>query len=177
MRIEAAIDRAAMVVPDKVALRYGDRAWTYAELRAERDRRAGVLVEAGLAIGERLVVSERVTDEPVITYLACARAGGIYAGLSALLTEPELAALTARIAPRFALTTIGTPHPGLPAPQTLPLALPGSPPPSALREAARRTAAGGEDDPCEIRATSGTTGQRPKLILSAQRTNSWRCSA
>lgn len=177
MRVEETIDRAASVVPGKIALRYGARAWTYAELRAERDRRAGVLVEAGLRAGDRLVVAERVTDEQVITYLACARAGGVYVGLSALLTDTELAALTGRLAPRFALTTNGLPHPGLPAAGMLPLPLPGEPAAAALVEAARRSAAGTTDDPCEIRTTSGTTGQRPKLILNAHRTIGWRCSA
>jgi acyl-coenzyme A synthetase/AMP-(fatty) acid ligase len=176
MRVEHAIDRAASLVPDNVALRYGDRTWTFAELRAERDRRAGVLVEAGLRVGDRLVAAERVSDEQVITFLACARAGGIFAGFSALLTAPELAALTARLTPRIACTTTGQPLPGLCAQQTLPIDLPGTPSAAALCEAARRSSAVDEEAPCDIRITSGTTGQRPRLILHPHRTHVGRFS-
>ncbi|MFN8540495.1 MAG: hypothetical protein U0232_23830 [Thermomicrobiales bacterium] len=34
--------------PERVALVYEARRWTYGALRAERDRRAGVLVELGM---------------------------------------------------------------------------------------------------------------------------------
>lgn len=176
MRIQDTIERAALLVPEKVALRHGDRAWTYRQLRAERDRRAGVLIEAGLGVDERLTVAERVSDEHVLDYLACMRVGAVYCGLSALLTPPELGALTARIAPRLAVTTSGCPQPGVSAPATLPLSLPGMPGAVALDEAARRSAAVGADDPCDIRPTSGTVGSRPKLVVTAHRTHAGRCS-
>lgn len=177
MRVDEAIERAATIVPEKVALRHGDRSWTYRQLRDERDRRAGVLIEAGLSVGDRLVVAERVSDEQVLDYLACVRAGGVFAGLSALLTPTELGELTKRIAPSLACATSGLAQPGLPVPRTLPLSLPGKPGAAALREAARRAAAGGTEDPCEIRSTSGTVGARPKLVVTAHRTHGSRCSA
>lgn len=176
MRIQDTIERAALLVPEKVALRHGDRAWTYRQLRAERDRRAGVLIEAGLGVGERLAVAERVSDEQVLDYLACMRVGVVFCGLSALLTPPELGPLTERIAPRLACTTSGLPQPGLLAPATLPLSLPGTPGGEALGEAARRSAAVGDADPCDIRPTSGTVGSRPKLVVTAHRTQGGRCS-
>ncbi|HEY8598875.1 MAG TPA: AMP-binding protein [Thermomicrobiales bacterium] len=176
MRVQDTIERAVRLVPEKVALCHGDHTWTYRQLRDESERRAGVLIEAGLGVGDRLVVAERVGGEQVLDYLACMRVGVIFCGLSALLTPPELAALTTRLAPRLACTTSGLPHPGLPAPLTLPLSLPGTPTAAALREAARRSAAVGADDPCDIRPTSGTVGGRPKLVVIAHRTHAGRCS-
>jgi acyl-coenzyme A synthetase/AMP-(fatty) acid ligase len=176
MQIQDAIARAALMVPEKVALRQGDRAWTYRQLRAERDRRAGVLIEAGLGVGERLAVAERVRDEHVLNYLACMRAGAVYCALPALLTPPELAVLTARLAPRLACTMSGCPQPGVAALVTLLLALPGTPGAAALAEAARRAGAIGADDPCDIRPTSGTIGSRPKLVVTPHRTHAGRCS-
>ena len=176
MRIQDTIERAALLFPEKVALRHGDRAWTYSQLRAERDRRAGVLIEAGLGVGERLTVAERVSDEQVLDYLACMRIGAVYCPLPALLTPPELVALTARLAPRLACTTSGMPQLGVSAPATLPLALPGTPGAAALDAAARRSVAVGPDDPCDIRPTSGTIGSRPKLVVTAHRTHAGRCS-
>lgn len=175
MRIEETIDVAAARTPEAVALRCGNRSWTYGALRAERDRRAGILIAAGLRVGERVVTAERVTDDYVITILACGRAGLVVAGLSSLLTATELVELTARIAPCLALTHSGAAHPGLSAPRTLPLALPGTPSAAAVAAGAARSAAGSADDPALIRATSSTTGARPKLVLRPHRTATWIC--
>jgi acyl-coenzyme A synthetase/AMP-(fatty) acid ligase len=175
LRVEHTLDAAAAAQPHQVALVCGARRWTYGELRAERDRRAGVLVEAGLRVGDRLVTAERVSDEYVVTLFACAQAGVTHAGLSPLLTSGEQAALTARLAPRLALTATGAPHPGLPGAPNLPLALPGTPGAAAIAEAARRSAAGTADDPVMIRHSSGTTGQAPKLVLRPHRQLTCMC--
>jgi acyl-coenzyme A synthetase/AMP-(fatty) acid ligase len=177
LRVDQVIDAATAATPDKVALVCGARRWTYGELAAERDRRAGVLVEAGLGAGDRLLLTERTSDDYIITLLACARAGGILAMLSPLLAEPELVALAGRLAPRVACTATGLPHPALAAVTTLPLALPGVPAAAALREAARRAATGTADAPCVIRGTSGSTGGRAKLVLRPHRQITWRCGA
>jgi long-chain acyl-CoA synthetase len=175
LRAEQVIDAAAASHPERIALIHGVRHWTYGELRAERDRRAGVLVEAGLRVGDRLVTAERVSDDFVLALLACARAGGVHVALSPLLTAGEQAALTTRINPRFALTATGAPRPGLPLGTPLPLALPGDPSPAAVAEAGRRSAAGTDEDPVMMRHTSGTTGQLPKLVLRPHRQITWTC--
>jgi acyl-CoA synthetase (AMP-forming)/AMP-acid ligase II len=174
LRVEQVIDAAAAATPDKVALVCGARRWTYREVRAERDRRAGVLVEAGLRVGERVVTAERVADEHVLAFLACARAGGVLACLSPLLTAGEQAPLAARLGPALALTATGEPHPGLPLGTPLPIALPGEPSAAAVAEAGRRSAAGTAEDAVSIRHTSGT-GQFPKLVLRGHRQLTWLC--
>ncbi|HEY8596838.1 MAG TPA: AMP-binding protein, partial [Thermomicrobiales bacterium] len=168
LRIDATIDRAAAERPDNVALIFGDKRWTYAQLRAERDRRAGVLIEAGLRPGDRVVVASAPTDEMTISFLACARAAVPCVILSPLLTGPELTALAASATPALALTPDGAPHPALGVPRALPMALPGDPGDAALTEAAHR-AAGGSDEPALLRTTSGTTGGLPKLVVSPHR--------
>ncbi len=176
LRIDATIDRAAAERPGNVALIFGDKRWTYAQLRAERDRRAGVLVEAGLRPGDRVVVASAPTDEMAISFLACARAAVPLLILSPLLTEPELATLAGSAAPILALTPDGAPHPALGTPRTLPIALPGEPGATALAEAARR-ATGSSDEPALLRGTSGTTGGMPKLVVSPHRQFTSRLAA
>jgi long-chain acyl-CoA synthetase len=176
LRIDATIDRAATERPDKVALIFDDKRWTYAQLRAERDRRAGVLVEAGLQPGGRVIVASAPTDEMVISFLACARAAVPMLFLSPLLTGAELTALATSVTPALALTPDGTPTAALGAPHTLPMALPGEPSATALTEAARR-ATGGSDEPALLRGTSGTTGGMPKLVISPHRQFTSRLTA
>ena len=173
MRIEETIDAAATSTPEKIALSFGHRHWTYRQLREERDRRAGVLIEAGLGVGDRVICAERVSDDYIITVLACCRAGLVFAGLSSLLTTTELEALAARIAPHLALTQAGATADCLPAPCTLPLALPGTPSSDAVAVGAARSAAGNADDPALIRPTSSTTTARPKLVLRPHRSATW----
>lgn len=175
MRIETTIDAPAAAFPDRVALRYGECSWTFREIQAERDRRAGILVEAGLGVGDRVLVAERITADYPLTYLACSQAGLVLASLSPLLAEPEIAALAERITPRLVFTPTGAPHPALPFVPTLALSLPGTPGAAAVEEAYRRSAAGAVTDPSIIRATSGSTGARPKLIVRAHQSITWRC--
>lgn len=58
VRIEALVDEAAARFPHRTALVYGERQWTYAELHAEMDRRAALLIEAELRPGDRSARSE-----------------------------------------------------------------------------------------------------------------------
>jgi long-chain acyl-CoA synthetase len=175
-RAEALIDWGAAARPDHVAIRHGARAWTYAELRRERDRRAGLLVEAGLRAGHIVVTTEPITDELTITFFACAQAGVVFFHLSQQLAPAEHVALAAQASPTLAFTAGGSPGTSPLAPRSLPIALPGSPSAEAVAEAARRSAAGTAADPAAIRSTSGTTGQRPKLVVRPHALLTWQCA-
>ena len=175
-RAERLIDWVAETRPDHIALRHSDRTWTYAAMRRERDRRAGLLVEAGLRVGDIVVTNEPIGDEFVLTFFGCAQAGLVLFHLSQQLVPAEHVALAAQAKPTLALTAAGGPDVSDLAPRTLPIDLPGSPGVAAVAEAARRSAAGTIADPVAIRSTSGTTGARPKLVVRPHALLTWQCA-
>jgi acyl-CoA synthetase (AMP-forming)/AMP-acid ligase II len=174
IRVDATIDRAAARNPDRAALVYESRRWTYGELRAERDRRAGVLVELGLRPGASVATDDLVTDEMVITWLACARAGMALLILSPLLADRERDGLVARARPALALLSTTPGREPLSASIVAPLGLPGEPGEVALATAAARAAADAGDRPVLLRGTTGTTGGLPKLVVAPHRQCTWR---
>jgi acyl-CoA synthetase (AMP-forming)/AMP-acid ligase II len=176
-RVDATIDAAAAAYPERIALVYESRRWTYGELRAERDRRAGVLVELGLRQGQIAATDDLVTDEMVITWLACARAGVPLLVLSPLLAEGERAALVARARPELALLATEPGREPLAAPLVAPLALPGEPGQEALDVATGRASEEAGERPVLLRGTSGTTGGLPKLVVAPHRQPTWRIEA
>lgn len=174
LRVDAAIDAAARERPERVALVYEERRWTYGELRAERDRRAGVLVELGMRPGDIAATDDLVTDEMVITWLACARAGMALLVLSPLLADGERRALVERARPALALLSTAPGREPLAAPTVAPMDLPGAPGQGALDVAAERAAEEMADRPALLRGTTGTTGGLPKLVVAPHRQSTWR---
>ncbi|MBX5465287.1 MAG: acyl-CoA synthetase [Clostridia bacterium] len=85
-----ALRRSARRFPEKEALRFGGRSWSYAELDAAVDRLAGYLRGRGLARGDRLAVYARNSDTYVLAWLACARAGLVHVPVNYMLTGGEL---------------------------------------------------------------------------------------
>ncbi|MFN8541049.1 MAG: AMP-binding protein [Thermomicrobiales bacterium] len=174
VRVDAAIDAAARERPERVALVYEERRWTYGELRAERDRRAGMLVELGMRPGDIAATDDLVTDEMVITWLACARAGMALLVLSPLLADRERRALVARAQPALALRSTAPGREPLAALAAAPMDLPGVPGQHALNAAAERAAEEMADRPALLRGTTGTTGGLPKLVVAPHRQSTWR---
>jgi acyl-coenzyme A synthetase/AMP-(fatty) acid ligase len=177
MRIEHLIDRAVARHPQKVALICAERRWTYAALAEELDRRAAVLVEAGVQPGEIVLTSVPATDDLTITALACCRAAVVMLPISGQLAPGEMAALAAQARPRMILTGDGAAHPVLTDYPALPLALPGTPGEAAHTEAQARSTRSGGDAPAMLRTTSGTTRTLPKLAILPHRQFTWRRSS
>lgn len=73
---------------ESVAVVDGDRTWTTAELRAECDRVARSLVDAGAA-GERVAWVLHNDVRSVISLIATVQAGAVWVGLSARATDDE----------------------------------------------------------------------------------------
>lgn len=124
-RVEVAIDRAAASRPAHTALIYGERRWTYDQLRHESLRRAARLVEAGLRAGDVAVSAIPTSDDLVITFLACCRVGVVLLPLSPVLSNAEQRVLLARANPRVAFTSGDSAHRWGDVPLSLPLTLPG----------------------------------------------------
>jgi len=107
--VDDVLRRSAARVPARVALRFEDRVWTYAELEAAVSRAGAALAELDVTKGDRVAAYGRNSDAYLIGFLACARAGLIHvpvnynlvgddltylvdqSGSSAVLADPDLA--------------------------------------------------------------------------------------
>jgi fatty-acyl-CoA synthase len=85
-----ALGRAAERHRDRVALRFGDRAWTFRELDQAAERAAGQLRAAGLRRGDRVVAYGRNSALYLIAWLGCTKAGVIHVPANYALTAHEL---------------------------------------------------------------------------------------
>jgi benzoate-CoA ligase family protein len=77
-------------IADKVALRQGDRAWTYAQLADQVTRVSGALKALRISRGERVVVLMRDTLEAASSILGIIRCGGVAVPLSELSTPEDI---------------------------------------------------------------------------------------
>ncbi|MFI9123742.1 fatty acyl-CoA synthetase [Streptomyces bikiniensis] len=93
--VDGILRASARRVPDRTALRYADRSWTYAELDAAVSTAAAVLREAHHGIGlpeyARVAAYGHNSDAYLIAFLACARAGLIHVPVNHHLTGDDLA--------------------------------------------------------------------------------------
>ena len=88
--IGEALARATARNPEKTALTFEGRSWTYAELDAAANRAANALLGLGLRKGDRVAAYGRNSDAYVVLWLACARAGLIHVPVNFALTGEEL---------------------------------------------------------------------------------------
>ncbi|POX44062.1 acyl-CoA synthetase [Streptomyces sp. Ru72] len=88
--VDGTLRRSARRTPARVAIRYADRSWTYAELDDAVSRAARVLREAGLAPGDRVGALGHNSDAYLIAFLACARAGLVHVPVNQNLTGDDL---------------------------------------------------------------------------------------
>ncbi|MEV0319938.1 acyl-CoA synthetase [Streptomyces sp. NPDC050658] len=89
--VDGVLRRSARRVPGRVALRYGERSWTYEELDAAVSRAAGVLRDAGLQRGDRVGAYAHNSDAYLIGFLACSRAGLVHVPVNQNLVGDDLA--------------------------------------------------------------------------------------
>ncbi|MBB3052167.1 fatty-acyl-CoA synthase [Prauserella isguenensis] len=96
--------RSASRTPHRVAIRFADRTWTYAELDAAVSRAAAYLLSLGLHHGDRVAAYGKNSDAFLIGFLACARAGLVHVPVNYNLTGDELAYLITQSGSRVVLT-------------------------------------------------------------------------
>ena len=101
--VDDIVRRSAGRTPDRVALVFADRSWTYAELDAAVSRAAGHLLSLGLAAGDRVATVGANSDAYLLAFLGCARAGLVHVPVNHALTGAELAYLLAQSGSRVAL--------------------------------------------------------------------------
>ncbi|MFF7178425.1 fatty acyl-CoA synthetase [Streptomyces sp. NPDC008121] len=90
--VDGVLRTSARRVPERTAVRYADRSWTYAELDAAVSTAAAVLRERyGLAESARVATYGHNSDAYLIAFLACSRAGLIHVPVNHHLTGDDLA--------------------------------------------------------------------------------------
>lgn len=90
--VDGLLHDSARRVPDRPAVRYRDRTWTYAELDAAVSTGAAALRgRHGLAEGDRVATFGHNSDAYLLAFLACARAGLTHVPVNQNLTGEDLA--------------------------------------------------------------------------------------
>jgi fatty-acyl-CoA synthase len=87
-----------------VAVDYGERSWTYEELDDTVSRAASVLLDQGLAPGDRVGSYGHNSDAYLIGFLACARAGLVHVPVNQNLTGDDLAYIVGQSGSTLVLT-------------------------------------------------------------------------
>ncbi|HEU5266884.1 MAG TPA: acyl-CoA synthetase [Jatrophihabitans sp.] len=101
--VDDIVRRSADRHPDRVALVFGERRWTYRELDDAVSRAAGHLLSLGLAPGNRVATVGANSDAYLLAFLGCARAGLVHVPVNYSLTGGELTYLLAQSGSRAAL--------------------------------------------------------------------------
>jgi len=91
--VDGILTRSAARWPDRVALRFADREWTFAELDAAVSRAAVALLELGARRGDRVAAYGRNSDAYLLGFLGCSRAGLVHVPINYALTGEELSYL------------------------------------------------------------------------------------
>lgn len=89
--VDGVVRGSARRTPDRTAVRYRDRSWTYAELDAAVSTAAAVLTGRGLRQYDRVAAYGHNSDAYLIAFLACARAGLVHVPVNHNLTGEDLA--------------------------------------------------------------------------------------
>ncbi|MEV0551991.1 MULTISPECIES: acyl-CoA synthetase [unclassified Streptomyces] len=88
--VDGVLRRSARRTPERTAVTYRDRSWTYAELDEAVSRAAQVLISSGLTPGDRVGAYGHNSDAYLIGFLACARAGLVHVPVNQNLTGDDL---------------------------------------------------------------------------------------
>lgn len=90
MSIATLLAHARDRYPERIALTFGDRRWSYRDLDETVERLALSLAAAGMVAGDRIAFLLTNCPELVYLYLACFKCGAIAVPLNVRLTGPEL---------------------------------------------------------------------------------------
>ena len=84
------LERSADVFPAKVAIRYGDRSVTYAEMRAQATRLANALSAAGIGPGDRVAYLMPNIPEMLIAHFGVPLVHAVLVAVNTRLSGPEI---------------------------------------------------------------------------------------
>ncbi len=104
--VDDVVRRSAARHPDRTALVFEDRTWTYAALDDAVTRAAAHLLGLGLAAGDRVATVGLNSDAYLLAFLGCARAGLVHVPVNYALTGRELTYLLGDSGARVALVDV-----------------------------------------------------------------------
>ncbi len=93
------IERTASRLPDKLAITFAGRRWTYAEFDRAVGRVAAALLAQGFAPGDRVAAFGRNSDAYILLFIGCARAGLVHVPINYNARGDELVYLLTQSAP------------------------------------------------------------------------------
>jgi len=102
--VDGVLRRSARRTPARVAVDYGERSWTYQELDDAVSGAASVLLDQGLAPGDRVGSYGHNSDAYLIGFLACARTGLVHVPINQNLTGDDLAYIVGQSGSTLVLT-------------------------------------------------------------------------
>ncbi|MER6052229.1 AMP-binding protein, partial [Streptomyces sp. NPDC001793] len=102
--VDGVLRRSARRVPERTAVRYADRSWSYRALDDAVTAAARVLLAEGLRPGDRVASYGHNSDAYLIGFLACARAGLVHVPVNHGLAGEELAYLLGQSGSALVLT-------------------------------------------------------------------------
>lgn len=100
MIISEFIDLAAILVPDRTAIAFEGKRYTYAQLKENVNRLADSLNKLGLQKGDRVAIFEVNRPEYVEALFATVKAGGIFAPLNFRVKEDDVVYLMNKAEPK-----------------------------------------------------------------------------
>jgi long-chain acyl-CoA synthetase len=103
--IDQLLPGTAARLPDKVALIFGDRQYTYRELEKLTNQAANGLKALGVGKGDRVTLFAQNSPEWAISYAAIAKAGGVINPVNAMLTADELSFVVKDCGAKVLITT------------------------------------------------------------------------
>ena len=103
--IDQILPETAARLPDKTALIFGDRTWTYRQLERLTNQAANGLKSLGVKKGDRVTLFAQNSAEWVISYVGIAKAGGVINPVNAMLTADELAYVVKDCGAKVLITT------------------------------------------------------------------------
>ncbi|MFE7316922.1 fatty acyl-CoA synthetase [Streptomyces sp. NPDC057555] len=104
--VDGVLRRSARRVPERTAVRYAGRSWSYRELDDAVTAAALLLRAEGLRPGDRVASYGHNSDAYLIGFLACARAGLVHVPVNHALTGEELGYLLAQSGSSLVLTDV-----------------------------------------------------------------------
>jgi acyl-CoA synthetase (AMP-forming)/AMP-acid ligase II len=99
MIINEFLDLSALLVPERTAIAFEGKRYSYAELKTRVNRLADALSRLGLKRGERVAMLEVNCNEYVEACLATAKLGGIFVPLNFRIRQDELTYLVNKAEP------------------------------------------------------------------------------
>ncbi|WP_033026404.1 acyl-CoA synthetase [Streptomyces rimosus] len=119
--VDGVLRRSAHRTPDRTAVRYGDRSWTYRELDDAVTAAMCALLVNGAEPGDRVAAYGHNSDAYVIGFLACARAGLVHVPVNHHLTGDGLRYIIEQSGSTLVLTDPALEHRLPPGVRTMPL--------------------------------------------------------